>query len=408
MAMAMEEVDPRAKGRFYRKGTRAYRRVSLALFAAGVATFAVLYCVQPLFPIFTDEMGLSPSEASLSLSVSTVMLAVSLPAAAFISDRIGRRAIMSFSLIIASLCCLCTAAAPNFTVLLCLRAVEGIVLAGLPAVAMTYLAEEMDSGSLGFAIGLYVSGTTVGGLFGRVAVSLVTELTNWRWGIGAIAIVSLLAGVYFWRTLPPSRHFKPRRQKLSFTLGLFAVQFRNYGLVCLFVLAAILMGGFVTLYNYLTFRLIAEPFRLSHALTAWIFCLYLMGTYSSFYMGRLSDRLGRPVVMWINISLMLIGGLLTLSSYLPLLIAGVAVFTFGFFGGHSTASSWVGMKASIGKAQAASLYLLFYYIGSSIGGSSGGLFWSRFGWNGVIGMIAALLLVAMLILVSFTAFAKQK
>ncbi|MCZ8515392.1 MFS transporter [Paenibacillus filicis] len=387
--MALQSSD------YLERGTKEYRQGSLALFAAGLATFAVLYCVQPLFPVYSLEWRLSPATVSLTLSVSTILLAVSLPVAGFISDRIGRKTVMTAALLLSSFCCLGTAFAPNFASLLLLRAIQGIVLAGLPAVAMTYLAEEIEAKSLGFAMGLYISGNTVGGLFGRVVVSSASDLLSWRWGIGLLAVISLVASLFFWRRLPSSQHFKPKRLQPRAILRQFAVQFQEAGMVCLFALAAILMGGFVTLYNYLGFRLLAAPFHLSQTLVGWIFVIYLVGTFSSSWMGRVSDRIGRGSVLWMNILLMLLGILPTLSSHLAVVVLGVGIFTFGFFGSHSTASSWVGSRALTGKAQASSLYLLFYYLGSSLGGSIGGIFWGRYAWGGVVGMIALLLLLAM-------------
>ncbi|MBW4082069.1 MFS transporter [Paenibacillus sp. S150] len=388
---------------YLERGSIEYRRSNLALFAAGLATFAILYSVQPLFPVFTKEFHLSPAAVSLSLSISTIMLAVSLPVASFLSDRVGRKPFMGFSLILSSMCCLCAAFAPDFTSLMVIRAVQGVVLAGIPAVAMAYLSEETEAAGLRLALGLYISGNTVGGLFGRLAVSWITDLFSWRWGIISIALASLLASLYFWRSLPPSRHFKPRRVGLKPVLQLFAVQFRDATLVLLFVLAAILMGSFVTLYNYLGFRLIEAPFNLSQTLVGGIFILYLVGTFSSSWMGYMSSRIGLELALWINIALMLLGALITLSGHLVMVIIGVAVFTFGFFGSHSTASSWVGIRANAGKAQASSLYLLFYYGGSSIGGSAGGLFWSRYAWGGIVGMISCLILLGMAALLLLTA-----
>lgn len=400
-------LEPSAQ-RYLKRGSKEYQRGSFAIFSAGLATFAILYCVQPLFPIYSQEFGLSPATVSLSLSVSTVLLAVSLPIAGFLSDRIGRKTLMAVSLLVSSLCCLFTAFVPDFTSLLIIRAIQGMALAGLPAVAMTYLAEEVEGKSLGFAMGLYISGNTVGGLFGRIAVSTVADAYTWRMGIGLLAVICLLASLYFWRNLPPSRHFKPQRMEPKAILRLFAVQFRDSTLILLFVLGALLMGSFVTLNNYLGFRLLGAPFHLSQAVVGWIFILILMGTVSSSWMGRLSDRIGLRIVLWINVILMLIGILLALSAHLAILIIGVAVFTFGFFAAHSIASSWVGSRASVGKSQASSLYLLFYYVGSSLGGSAGGLFWSRFDWAGVVGLITAMIGGAMLVSFVLTAVLPEK
>ena len=74
---------------------------------------------------------------------------------------------------------------------------------------------------------------------------------------------------------------------------------------------------------------------------------------------------------------------------------GVALVTWSFFGAHSIASSWVGLRANEGRAQAAALYLFFYYVGSSLNGWMGGLAYQRFGWNGVAALIGALLGLAL-------------
>ena len=101
--------------------------------------------------------------------------------------------------------------------------------------------------------------------------------------------------------------------------------------------------------------------------------------------------------MWLALLIIFTGVMLTLSSMLWLKIIGIAIFTFGFFGGHSIASSWVGLLATSHKAQASSLYLFFYYVGSSVGGTTGGIFWSKFGWAGVVALIAFFLVIAFLL-----------
>jgi YNFM family putative membrane transporter len=159
----------------------------------------------------------------------------------------------------------------------------------------------------------------------------------------------------------------------------------------------LLMGSFVALYNYVGYLLVAPPYNLSQAAVGSIFVVYLAGTVSSAWMGRLSDRYGPPGVISLGVVIMLLSALLTLSGNLYTVITGVAFFTFGFFGAHSVASAWVGQRAVEDKAQASSLYLLFYYAGSSIVGSVGGLFWTPYGWPGVISMVVVLLLSSLLL-----------
>lgn len=378
---------PPAEHAHIARGTPVYRRVSIAFLAAGLVTFANLYAVQPLIPAFSAAFARSPATASLALSASTFMLALSLPVFASLSDRFGRKPIMLFSLFASSLLQLALGLMPSFWGIVVARAAEGVTLAGLPAVAMTYLSEEMEPTSLGFAMGLYISGNTLGGLLGRVAISLVADRTSWRWGMIGLGAVSLaLAGYVAW-SLPASRHFVPRRDRAQEILSRFAQAVKRRELVALYLVGGLLMGGFVSLYTYMGFRLSRAPYHLSTSVIGLLFFAYLAGTFSSSFMGGLADRIGRHRVLPLNVGIMAAGALLTCARDLVLIVAGMVVFTFGFFGAHSTASSSVGSLGGSVRAQASALYLFCYYAGSSVIGSLGGVFWSTMGWAGVIGMI---------------------
>jgi YNFM family putative membrane transporter len=159
------------------------------------------------------------------------------------------------------------------------------------------------------------------------------------------------------------------------------------------------MGGFVTLYNYVTFYLLAPPYALSPAQVAFIFLAYAFGAGGSSVMGGLVTRIGRPRILYAALAIMALGLLLTLLSPLAAIIIGIVVFTIGFFGAHAVAASWVGVRAVTARAQASSLYLLAYYLGSSISGTGGGFVWSHWGWTGVVAMIGTLLLGAAIAIV---------
>src|SRR3954453_8593168 len=174
-----------------RRGAPGFRRVSVGLFFAGFTTFALLYATQPLLPALVEVFAVSPGTASLSVSVTTGGLAVAVIPASALSERWGRRPVMLWSLLGAVAFGLAAAVAPSFGLLLVLRGLEGLALAGLPAVGMAYLADEIDADHLGGAMGLYIAGNSVGGFGGRVMVSAIGDLTgSWRAALGGIAVVS--------------------------------------------------------------------------------------------------------------------------------------------------------------------------------------------------------------------------
>lgn len=379
---------------YIQKGTKAFNKANWALFLAGFITFANLYVSQPLLPTFAQEFHVSPAVASLSLSVTTLALSISMIIVGSLSEAWGRKSLMTISIFAASVLTLALAFSPNFETILVLRVIQGIVFAGLPAIAMAYLGEEMEPSSLGIAMGLYISGNSVGGLSGRVIIGTFTDLYNWQVGMIVLGIISLIISLLFIWMLPNSKHFTARPLQLKPLTQSLIQHLKDPSMLCLFGISFVLMGSFVTLYNYIGFKLMAPPYNLSATIVGWIFVIYLVGTFSSAWFGSLADRFGRQKMLIIAIAIMLAGALMTLQSLLLLKIVGITVFTFGFFAAHSIASGWVSKRATHDKAQASSLYLFFYYFGSSVGGTAGGVFWMHFGWIGVIAMITVFLVIA--------------
>ena len=374
-----------------------FMRTVLALFCGGFATFALLYCVQPMMPMLSQEYAINAARSSLILSISTATLAIGLLITGPISDRIGRKPVMVAALFCAALSTLASALMPSWEGVLVTRALIGLSLSGVAAVAMTYLSEEIHPQHIGLAMGLYIGGNAIGGMCGRLITGVLIDFVSWHTALLVIGLLALAAAVLFWKVLPESRNFRSRSLKPRSLLDGFTLHFKDAGLPWLFLEAFLLMGGFVTLFNYIGYRLLAEPYHMSQTLVGLLSIVYLAGIYSSAQVGALADRLGRRKVFWAAIVVMAAGLGLTLLSPLVLIIVGMLVFTFGFFGAHSVASSWIGRRARVAKGQASSLYLFSYYAGSSVAGTLGGVFWHYAGWNGIGLFIGALLAIALLI-----------
>jgi len=382
---------------YIERGSNDYGKAISALFLGSFVTFASLYSTQPLIPLLAKQFHVSPASASLSLSLTTGALAVCMLIISMVSESKGRKPIMTISLMLSAILSILAAFSPSFSLLLVIRALQGIVLAGFPAVAMVYVNEEFHPKNMGRVMGIYVGGSALGGLTGRLVVGWLTEQFSWHVALGVMGVIGILISLWFWRNLPDSHHFSPKRTTWRRLWSSLLRNLKDPALICLYGIGFLLMGGFVTLYNYIGYPLMAPPYDLSQTSVGLIFIVYLVGTFSSAWMGRLADRFRRSTVLWYGIGIMLLGAVLTINPHLVVKITGVALFTFGFFGSHSVVSSWVGKQAHRYKTQAMSLYLLFYYLGSSVMGTSGGLFWSRFGWDGVISMIGTMLLLALLL-----------
>lgn len=374
----------------HRRGSPGLRRVNLALFVAGLTTFMSLYSTQALLPVLSRSFGVSPTAASLLVSLTTGTLALAVIPVSSLSERFGRTRVMLGAAGIAAPLGLLVPLCPSFPALAAVRAVQGVALAGVPAVAMAYLADEVHPEALGGAMGRYIAGNTVGGLAGRLLPGFVTDLAGWRWGLAVTGVASLLLTVAFWALLPRARSFTPARAGGGALLRHLA----DPGMRRLFLVGLVLMATFVTVYNYLGYRLVSAPFGLPQTVVALVFVMYLAGTVSSPAAGSLADRVGRRPVLLGACLVTAAGLLLTLPDSLPVVAAGLMVLTTGFFAAHTVASGWVGRRAATGRAQASGLYLFAYYLGSSVGGSGGGLAYEHGRWPALVAYGLALLAVA--------------
>lgn len=384
--------------RRHRAGDPGFRRAAVAFFVAGTATFGLLYAPQALLPLLADQLAVSPTAASLSLAVTSATLGLALLPAGWAADAWGRTRVMTWALVAAAVLGLACAVAPNFAVLIVLRALQGVALAGLPAVAMAYLTEEVHGSSLGLSIGLFIGGNAFGGMAGRLLAGGLADVGGWRIALAAVGVLAFVGALAFARLLPPSAHFTPRPFAPRALLRGMRPHLTEPGLLRLDLVGALLMAAFVAVYNGLAFRLGSAPYGLGEAAIAAIFLVYAIGSFSSAWAGRLADRVGRRPVLPLAIVFAGAGLALTGADALPLIVLGIATLTAGFFAGHSVASSWVGRRAGHGlgsAAQASALYLIAFNVGSSFGGVAAGAAWSGGHWTAVMGVAGALLVAAL-------------
>jgi MFS transporter, YNFM family, putative membrane transport protein len=380
----------------HRPGTAGYRRVVVALFAAGLATFELLYSTQAILPALAERFDVSSTEATLTLSLATVSLGLALLVVGPVSDVVGRTRMIHLSLLLSTLCAVGCALAPTWGALLVLRCLMGAALAGLPAVATAYLREELHSSTHARAAGLYVGGTALGGMTGRLATGYAAELAGWRWSLAVAALLAAVCTLVVRRLLPPSRHFVAAPTGMGAMAAMARRAVGDRALVGLYVVGGCSAGAMIGMLNVVGFRLEAAPFGLGLGAASLVFLVYPLGSVSAASFGRLADRVGRRAVLPVGAAVAIGGALLTLSPMLPVVVAGLALLVVGFFAVHGIASGWVPARAHAGgvsAGQAASLYTVTYYLGASVFGSLSAQAWTGLGWPGVVALTVVLLLV---------------
>ncbi len=371
-------------------------RATLALCLGSFMIFANVYVTQPLLPMLARDFEITPLEAGWSFTVATLTLGLSLLVYGPLSDAVGRKWLMVLSMAGAVLSTLLLSQVTDYQALLWLRGIQGFCLGGLPAIAIAYMGDEFSKRALMVAVGLYISGNTLGGIGGRLIGGFIGDWLGWADAFLVMTLISFFCLSAFALLLPASTHFQSRalhpRVMLSDLLG----HLRNP-----LLLTAYLIGGFnffifINQYSYVTFLLADAPYNLPASLLGMLFLTYLTGTVGSAFSGKIGLHLAQPLVVALGILTLMAGTLVTLIPSLWAIIVGFLLNSFGFFLAHSSASSWVSRSAQHARASASSLYLVFYYLGASSGGFYLDPFWHWHGWAGIV--LGSLLVLSLTLL----------
>ena len=364
--------------------THQLNRAIFALCLGSIAIFINLYAAQPLLPAFVKEFQLTELEAAHSLTVSTLMMSISLLIYGPLSDAIGRKVIMSVTLVCITLTSFALSYATSFEELLWLRALHGFFLGGIPATAVAYIGEEFPRTKVATIIGFYISANSIGGITGRIIGGIINDFADWQTVFIVITLINLIITSYFILALPDSAAFTPQKLRLSTTFK------RLYGHLCnRQLLVAYLIGGLhfmmvLTLYSYIIFVLADAPYSLSSSWLGLPFLTYASGTIGAALIGMIGKKVTCAQRINMGTCFIIVGTLCTIQGSLVMIISGLLINTFGFFVAHSSLSAWVNTYAIGSKASASSLYLVFYYLGASLGSSYLNPFWEMAGYTGVV------------------------
>ena len=363
-------------------------KISISIFLGSIITFSVLYGPQGILTEIANKFHLSATTAGFAMSISTIFMALSLLFVPAISNLYGRKPLMVVSLLISSILNLLLPLSPNFETFLVIRALQGILVSGFPAIAVTYISEAMPAHQFNKAVALYVSGTGAGGFLGRIFVSFFTDIFSWHIALGLLGGLNIALSILFILLIPDSIHFK--RVTLSFKTwasSLYEVSSNRF-LLLLYIVGFISMGTFVTLFNYIGFILLDAPFSFSQTMIGLLFIFQFAGSIGSNLVGALINHYSKITLLVCSACISILGASFTISNSIYILMIGLFLFSIGFFAAHSIASGWVSsVMTGDKKPYASSMYLICYYTGASVIGIVGGLTFDTYHWAGLINML---------------------
>ncbi len=371
----------------------------LAISFAGFCTFLDLYATQPVLPLFETLFHATKAEAGLTVSASTIAVAMVAPFVGALGDRARRKSVIVLAIVALAIPTLLAATSPGLGALIFWRFLQGATTPGVYVIALAYVTEEAGPGRVGTVMAAFVTGTVLGGLSGRILTGLVAAHAGWRDAFVVLGVINLAGAAAVWRWLPASRHHTPRpgAGPAAPLAGL-----RDRRLVATYAIGFNVLFTLVALFTYVTFYVSAPPFSLGTAAVSGVFVVYLVGAVATPIAGRVIDRVGPRVVLVGALTVGAVGTLLTLGRDLPVVIAGLAIVCSTIFICQAAATSYLRVASSPAlRALASGAYVTVYYLGGSVGGVVPGLVWERAGWPGCVALVVASQVVAAILALWF-------
>ncbi|MBZ5630107.1 MAG: MFS transporter [Acidobacteriia bacterium] len=365
-----------------------------AVMLAGLCTFLNVYVTQPLLPFFRHLFHASELEVSLTVSVTIFAVALVAPFVGVIAERKGRKKVIVPSLLLLSLPTALCGTASSLHALIFWRFLQGVFVPGVIAVMLAYIVEEWEGRGVGGAMAAYVSGTVMGGFLGRFLSGMITTHWSWRAAFVVLGGLNLVGALLVRAWLPLSTRFV-KAEHMSHALADARRHLRNPRLLANFGTGAAVLFCLVGCFTYTNFYLAAPPYRLNAAQLGSVFFVYLVGVVITPMSGKFLDRHGFRRTALLYCAMMIAGLLLTLAPSLPVVIAGLAIFSSGVFIAQAAATVETGAIAGRARSSAAGLYVTFYYFGGSLGATVTGWVWEWKRWHGCVALLASVAVLSL-------------
>jgi MFS transporter, YNFM family, putative membrane transport protein len=370
---------------------------TLPVVLAGASAFLNLYATQPLLPLFARIFHATPFQVGLTITAPTVAVAIFAPMVGRLADTIGLRRVIVGSAFLLAVASALAATAATLTQLIIWRFVQGVVTPGVFASTVAYIHEMWPAERTGRATAGYMSGTIVGGFFGRASSGLIASAFDWHVAFAFLALCAFAIAIVLWRRLPDERARDSTGSLRPVHGPAVSALFRNRRLVATWAIGFCVLFTNVAMFTYVTFHLAAPPYNLSSAALGWLFLVYLVGAVVTPVSGRWIDKYGHRLGLTIAMAVGATGALLTLVPALWAIVAGLALSSTGVFIAQTSTSSYIGAVTATDRGLAVGLYSTFYYAGGSAGGAAPAVVWNAAGWAGCVALVVAIQIAGALI-----------
>ncbi|GGW79926.1 MFS transporter [Streptomyces lomondensis] len=364
---------------------------------------AVLALAAATFSVVTTEMLpvglLTPLGSGLHVSAGTAGLALTLPglvAAAsalllpVVVRRADRRTVLCALLLLLAAADLLSALAPHIAVLLAARALVGVCIGGVWAIAAGLGPRLLPPDRAGRATALIFSGIAVASVLGVPAGTLLGSLAGWRWAFAALAGLALAVAAALFLVLPPLPPERPVR------LGTFAGLLRTACVARGLLAVVLLVTGHFAAYTYVRPVLDRVPGLDAGTVSTLLLGYGVAGVAGTFAGGALAARDPRRALLVIAAGLGTVVLLLIPAADSLAAATGLLVLWGLVYGGVSvSAQNWLSAAAPQAREAGSALFAGVFNTAIALGAFMGGRTADALGPSAVLAAGGGLALLAL-------------
>jgi YNFM family putative membrane transporter len=363
-----------------------------AIATAGFCAFLNLYSPQALLPELANEFHVGPSAISTLMTAGTLAIAVTAPFTGALADIVGRKRLITAAMFATCVPTLLTIFVSSVPQMVALRFLQGVLLPPIFTVAVAYIGDEWPAADVARIAGLYVTGTSIGGFFGRFIPGALADLIGWRAAYGVMTVLTLITAIVVTLTLTREKRFVPSGG-LANSLRYMIKHLRDPRLLATYAVGFGVLFNFIATFTYISFHLAAPPYLFTPTLLGALFLTYLASSPLVPWVGRGIALFGRRTFVLGIIGIWIVGVLMMLAASLTMILTGLTLCAVCGMLCQAISTGYVTMTAKEGRSSAVGLYATTFYIGGSAGAFLGGIAWTVAGWSGCVAMVLAMQLI---------------
>jgi len=359
-----------------------------------------VFMTQSIFLELSESFQIDLTRARFSFSIVSMFYAAAFFFVGPVVDKFDLPKIAVTGLFLLAMTVAGASYATGYSMFLTAMALVGFCAASIPAAMFPHIVKTSSANKTAIYMGSIVASGTLGVIFGRVAIGILTAAVGWRFSFRIVSFILIILTALTFLSLVENHDEKSaNNEKLTRLYANSIRLFFNPKIFSLLLAGLSLFVGFLGMVTFLTYRLIEPPFNFTSGKVGWISFAGITALIAPFA-GNLSRKTGIYRIIFPSLVICLLSfQLMGWFESIPLTTVGLLLLFLGVYACQPLLFLLIGQtapKESLGSASA--LYALFCIGGGSLSSIFLGPVWLSYGWHGITILCSISLLISLLIM----------